>query len=399
MEHLRSTYPDYGRIKQQPFATAVRKAVESSSKKRKHQNQGQRPHKSPPPRSIFRDESEAEEELCRVNSSRKKPKKVSEIKQRLHVIENPRLPMNRRRNNQDTTSTDTSDDSDEDEDDRAVSTSEDAIYGQKLEPEFDLMKSMLRANYSGSRIVREEEKTSKEKNIEVEVVPTKPKGMIDAVCGSDVKGTEVNGLSSASQESTVTIDGKEGPRFRDLGGMRDVLEELKMEVIVPLYHPQLLRTLGVRPMSGLLLYGPPGCGKTKLAHAIANETGVPFYKISATEVVSGVSGTVILQCHALIIGAEIFHYIAKQLVQSAVLFQIQMFLLIGIGPWVFFKLCCSWSSFRIEALLVIGASSVLMIDTNKPYGSGLKQFHMILFGIELVLNTHHNFLSALHSFI
>ncbi|CAL5419261.1 unnamed protein product [Camellia sinensis] len=59
-----------------------------------------------------------------------------------------------------------------------------------------------------------------------------------------------------------------------------------MEVIVPLYHPQLLRWLGVRPMAGILLHGPPGCGKTKLAHAIANGTGVPFYK----KLVSGVSG-------------------------------------------------------------------------------------------------------------
>jgi ribosome biogenesis ATPase len=86
------------------------------------------------------------------------------------------------------------------------------------------------------------------------------------------------------------VKGEEGPRFRDLGGMEGLLEELRMEVIVPLYHPQLPRWLGVRPMAGILLHGPPGCGKTKLAHAIANETGVPFYKISATEVVSGVSG-------------------------------------------------------------------------------------------------------------
>ena len=62
-----------------------------------------------------------------------------------------------------------------------------------------------------------------------------------------------------------------------------------MEVIVPLFHPQLPKQLGVKPMAGILLHGPPGCGKTKLAHAIANETGLPFYQISATEVVSGVS--------------------------------------------------------------------------------------------------------------
>ncbi|RYR19734.1 hypothetical protein Ahy_B03g064611 [Arachis hypogaea] len=44
------------------------------------------------------------------------------------------------------------------------------------------------------------------------------------------------------------------------------------------------------PTTGILLHGPPGCGKTTLAHAIANETRVPFYPISATELVSGVSG-------------------------------------------------------------------------------------------------------------
>ncbi|CAN6169077.1 unnamed protein product [Urochloa humidicola] len=80
------------------------------------------------------------------------------------------------------------------------------------------------------------------------------------------------------------------PRFADLGGMEAVIEQLVMEVLVPLCHPELPRRLGVRPIAGLLLHGPPGCGKTMLAHVIANETGVPFYKISAPDVVSGVSG-------------------------------------------------------------------------------------------------------------
>uniref|UniRef100_N1QS03 Cell division control 48-C-like protein n=1 Tax=Aegilops tauschii TaxID=37682 RepID=N1QS03_AEGTA len=84
--------------------------------------------------------------------------------------------------------------------------------------------------------------------------------------------------------------GAKGPRFSDLGGMESVIDELMMEVVVPLCHPELPLRLGVRPVAGILLHGPPGCGKTTLAHAIANETGVPFYKISAPEVVSGVSG-------------------------------------------------------------------------------------------------------------
>ncbi|CAI9783722.1 unnamed protein product [Fraxinus pennsylvanica] len=71
--------------------------------------------------------------------------------------------------------------------------------------------------------------------------------------------------------------------------MSEVLEELENEVIVPIYHPHEPRSLGVEPMSGILLHGPPGCGKTKLSNAIANEAGFPFYKICATELASGVS--------------------------------------------------------------------------------------------------------------
>lgn len=58
----------------------------------------------------------------------------------------------------------------------------------------------------------------------------------------------------------------------------------------PLAHPEVYDHLRVQPPRGVLLHGPPGCGKTMLAHAIANETGVRFLSISAPEVVSGMSG-------------------------------------------------------------------------------------------------------------
>ena len=70
---------------------------------------------------------------------------------------------------------------------------------------------------------------------------------------------------------------------------------------VPLaQHPEVYAWLGVEPPRGLLLHGPPGCGKTALAHAIANQCGVPFLKISAPEIVSGMSGDhgVRRQCQA-----------------------------------------------------------------------------------------------------
>lgn len=53
---------------------------------------------------------------------------------------------------------------------------------------------------------------------------------------------------------------------------------------------QVYAWLGVEPPRGVLLHGPPGCGKTALANAIANQCQVPFLRVSAPEIVSGMSG-------------------------------------------------------------------------------------------------------------
>lgn len=79
-------------------------------------------------------------------------------------------------------------------------------------------------------------------------------------------------------------------RFSDFGGIENILKEIWEVIECPLAHPEVYEWLGLDPPRGVLLHGPPGCGKTMLAHAIAVETGVPFLKISAPEVVSGMSG-------------------------------------------------------------------------------------------------------------
>ncbi|KAJ6796329.1 cell division control protein 48-like protein C-like [Iris pallida] len=201
--------------------------------------------------------------------ARKRPNRSDPSEQRLLRAESQHI-RSRSRINRDPSESSDSDDS------TSTSKSEDADFEAKLDPEFDVTSSLLREKYAKLRAAAPVP-AREERNVEIEAAVGKKKRTF----GSPEKEAAVKG--------DVAV-GREGPRFRDLGGMKSVIEELMMEVIVPLCHPQLPRWLGVRPMAGILLHGPPGCGKTKLAHAIANETGVPFYKISATEVVSGVSG-------------------------------------------------------------------------------------------------------------
>lgn len=85
----------------------------------------------------------------------------------------------------------------------------------------------------------------------------------------------------ASLESTVT--------FKNVGGLNKTLEEV-CKLLLHIKHPELYRTIGITPPRGFLLHGPPGCGKTLLANAIAGELEVPLLKVAAPELVAGVSG-------------------------------------------------------------------------------------------------------------
>ncbi|CAE6435948.1 unnamed protein product [Rhizoctonia solani] len=79
-------------------------------------------------------------------------------------------------------------------------------------------------------------------------------------------------------------------RLSDLGGVTDAVEKLLELVALPVCHPEVYLHTGVQPPRGVLLHGPPGCGKTMLANAIAGELGVPFISVSAPSIVSGMSG-------------------------------------------------------------------------------------------------------------
>ncbi|XP_068796289.1 nuclear valosin-containing protein-like isoform X1 [Struthio camelus] len=78
-------------------------------------------------------------------------------------------------------------------------------------------------------------------------------------------------------------------RFEDVGGNDETLKEI-CKMLIHVRHPEVYNHLGVVPPRGFLLHGPPGCGKTLVAQAIAGELELPMLKVAATEMVSGVSG-------------------------------------------------------------------------------------------------------------
>ncbi|TFK33419.1 ribosome biogenesis ATPase RIX7 [Crucibulum laeve] len=102
--------------------------------------------------------------------------------------------------------------------------------------------------------------------------------------GSSKRTKVSSGEASSKDYSPPTA------RLSDLGGVEACVEKILELVVTPLKHPEIYLHMGVPPPRGILLHGPPGCGKTLLANAIAGELEMPFISISAPSIVSGMSG-------------------------------------------------------------------------------------------------------------
>ena len=75
-------------------------------------------------------------------------------------------------------------------------------------------------------------------------------------------------------------------RWKDVGGLAEVKQELREAVEWPLKYPQMFKKFGLRPPKGILLFGPPGTGKTLLAKAVATESGANFIAVRGPEIFS-----------------------------------------------------------------------------------------------------------------
>lgn len=81
----------------------------------------------------------------------------------------------------------------------------------------------------------------------------------------------------------MEVDEKPKVSFKDVGGLHEQVRELKEVVELPLKVPELFSRIGIEPPKGVLLYGPPGCGKTLLAKAVAGEVRATFIRLAASE--------------------------------------------------------------------------------------------------------------------
>ena len=78
--------------------------------------------------------------------------------------------------------------------------------------------------------------------------------------------------------------------YDDIGGCNKQLANIRELVELPLRHPQIFRTVGIPPPRGVLMYGPPGSGKTMIAKALAAETGAFFFLLNGPEIMSKLAG-------------------------------------------------------------------------------------------------------------
>ena len=139
------------------------------------------------------------------------------------------------------------------------------LIGSPFEDIFDMFEQSFMGNFGfgGLRFI---------------VVETAPKGNVIITENTYVK---LNPKAvEVVEEKVVDVT------YEDIGGLDEEIKKVREMIELPLKHPELFDTLGIEPPKGVLLYGPPGCGKTLLAKAVANESDAHFILVNGPEIMN-----------------------------------------------------------------------------------------------------------------
>lgn len=94
------------------------------------------------------------------------------------------------------------------------------------------------------------------------------------------RGTTLTILTETSVEKKIRVT------YEEIGGLKAQTKRMREIVELPLRHPEVFTRFGIEPHSGILLYGPPGCGKTLIAKVLASESEANFYSINGPEIMN-----------------------------------------------------------------------------------------------------------------
>ena len=146
-----------------------------------------------------------------------------------------------------------------------------------------LIKNDKETNKINNDIIQkdEEKNNNDNNNISVEENDEKIKNLYIEQEDFALALTQIQPTSKREGFSTIP-----NVTWDNVGGLKDLREELYYDIVLPIINPQKLKLVGISKAAGVLLYGPPGCGKTLLAKAVANEAKANFISIKGPELLN-----------------------------------------------------------------------------------------------------------------
>ena len=112
-------------------------------------------------------------------------------------------------------------------------------------------------------------------SMDFKITKTTPKGVV-----------KIDRTTNLNISTETSVDRKVRVTYEEVGGLMNEVKAMREIVELPLKHPELFSRLGIEPHSGILLYGPPGCGKTLLAKVLASESEANMFSINGPEIMN-----------------------------------------------------------------------------------------------------------------